>query len=83
MIRLTPLAETASGQELLKEERVQFLLLPIESKFTLSDIVRKGLPTSLVNLSIDVLQTLFPQMLHIDSLEQLEQWTADELPVQR
>ena len=83
MIRLTPLHETASFQELLKEERVTLLLLLIESKFTLSDVARKGLCTDLANLSMDTLQILFPQILHIDSLVQLEQWVADHLPVKQ
>jgi hypothetical protein len=83
MIRLTPLRETASFQELLKEERVTLLLLLIESKFTFLDTVREGLRADLANLPMDALPMLFPQMLHIDSLEQLEQWIADRLPVKQ
>ena len=83
MIRLTPLRETASFQELLKEERVNLLLLLIESKFTFPDAVRKGLCADLANLPMDTLPMLFPQMLHINSLEQLEQWIADLQPMQR
>ena len=79
MIRLTPLRKTASFQELLKEERVNLLLLLIESKFTLSDAMRTELRTDLANLPTDTLPMLFPRMLHIDSLAQLEQWVADHL----
>lgn len=79
MIRLTPLRKTASFQELLKEERVNLLLLLIESKFTLSNAVRTGLRADLANLPMDTLPMLFPRMLHIDSLAQLEQWVADHL----
>lgn len=78
-IRLTPLRETASFQELLKEEQVKLLLLLIESKFTLSDTRGGALCAELTNLSMGTLQALFPQMLNIDSLEQLEQWITDRL----
>lgn len=82
MIRLTPLHETASFQELLKEERVNLLLLLIESKFALSDALREGLRVDLANLPMGALQMLFPQMLHIDSLTQLEQWIVDHQSTQ-
>lgn len=82
MIRLTPLYETASFQKLLKEERVTLLLLLIESKFTLSGAVRTGLRADLANLPMDTLTMLFPRMLYIDSLVQLEQWIADHLLIQ-
>jgi hypothetical protein len=36
MIRLTPFAETVSGQELIKNERVAILITLIQDKFNLS-----------------------------------------------
>lgn len=77
MLRLTPLRETESVQEVLKEERVALLMMMIGDKFTLSDELSKGLHTDLNILTMDTLQTLFTQIRHIDSLEQLERWIAD------
>jgi len=42
MIRLTPLRETASFQEILKEDRIVLFMLLIGSKFSLSDEQRKA-----------------------------------------
>jgi hypothetical protein len=67
---------------LLKEERVNLLLLLIESKFTFPDAMRKGLRADLANLPMNTLPMLFPQMLHIDSLTQLEQWIVDHQSAQ-
>ena len=77
MLRLTPLEETASFQEVLKEKQVHLLMLMINDKFSLSDELNKGLRTDLEALTMDPLQALFTQILHVDSLEQLERWIAD------
>lgn len=83
MLRLTPLRETESVQEVLKEERVDLLMIMIDNKFSLSDALNQALRADLSTLPMDALQMLFPQMLHINSLEQLEQWIADLQPMQR
>lgn len=80
MLRLTPLRETESVQEVLKEERVDLLMMMIGNKFSLSDALNQALRADLSTLPMSALQMLFPQMLHINSLEQLEQWIADRLP---
>ena len=58
-----------------------YYLKPDKRDFITGLTVREGLRTDLTNLPIDALPMLFPQMLYIDSLEQLEQWIADRLPV--
>ena len=83
MLRLTPLRETESVQEVLKEERVDLLMMMIGAKFPLSAELNKGLRIDLATLPMDTLQILFPQILQIDSLEQLEQWIGDHLPVKQ
>lgn len=82
MIRLTPLRETASFQEVLKEDRIVLLMLLIGSKFSLSDELGKALQNELESLTMDPLQTLFTQILHIDSLEQLERWIAEHQSIE-
>lgn len=37
MIRLTPLRETKSVQEMLKNDRVMMLATPVQDKFTVTD----------------------------------------------
>lgn len=81
MLRLTPLEETASFQEAMKEKQVDLLMLMINDKFSLSDELNKGFRADLETSTMDTLQTLFTQILHIDSLEQLEQWIADHQPL--
>jgi predicted transposase YdaD len=82
MLRLTPLEETASFQEAMKEKQVHLLMLMINDKFSLSDELNKALRTDVETLTMDPLQALFTQLLHIDSLEQLERWIADHQPAQ-
>lgn len=76
MIRLTPLREIASFQEILTEDRIALLMLLIGNKFSLSDELRKALQNELESLAMDTLRMLFTQVLPIDSLEQLERWIA-------
>jgi phosphoenolpyruvate-protein kinase (PTS system EI component) len=83
MIRLTPLAETTSGQELIKNERVAMLTMQIQDKFTLSDKLVKSVRTNLEKLSSDTLHQLIRQILHFDTFETLEQWIEEHLPVQQ
>ena len=83
MNRLTPFAETRSGQELIKNERVAMLTTLILDKFTLSDKLGKSVRKNLEKLSSDTLHQLIRQILHFDTFETLEQWIEEHLPVQQ
>ena len=83
MLRLTPLEETISGQELIKNERVSTLTALIQDRFTLSDKLVQSVRTNLETLSSDTLHQLIRQILHFDTFETLEQWIEDHLPVQQ
>ncbi len=80
MLRLTPLHETASFQEAIKEDRTDMLLRLLQTKFAMSSEVKRAIIFDLVQLDMDVLETLFEHILQIDSLEQLERWIADHQP---
>lgn len=80
MLRLTPLEETISGQELIKNERVTILTRQITRKFALSPELAAALQIELNKLDLQPLQRLLDQILDIETLEQLEQWLADALP---
>ena len=80
MIRLTPLRETASFQEAIKEDRTDMLLRLLQTKFAMSSEVKGAIVFDLVQLDMDMLETLFEHILQIESLEQLERWIADHQP---
>ncbi|MEZ4728754.1 MAG: DUF2887 domain-containing protein [Caldilineaceae bacterium] len=80
MLRLTPLRETTSGQELLKEDRIETLLNLIEVKFGLSPEMAEKFTADLAQLDINTLKALLRQLLRLETLEQLEFWIADHLP---
>lgn len=79
MLRLTPLRETISGQELLKEDRVDMLARQIQRKFTLAPDLLTATIFDLNQLELDSLRTLIGEILFIDTLEQLEQWITDHV----
>jgi predicted transposase YdaD len=81
MLRLTPLRETASVQEVLKEDRVDMLTAQIQDKFKLSDKLVTTVRTDLEKLNADMLYLLIRQILHLDTLEALEQWIAEQSPM--
>ena len=83
MNRLTPFAETRSGEELIKNERVTLLTVQVQDKFALIDTLAAAARTDLEKLTADSLYLLIRQILHLDTLEALEQWIADQLPVQQ
>lgn len=83
MLHLTPLRETASVQEVLKEDRVDMLMRQIQTKFSLSAELRQALSTDLFELDMEALKTLIEQILRINSVEELEQWIAEHLPVKQ
>lgn len=82
MLRLTPLRETESVQEVLKEDRTEMLLRLLKKKFIVSATEELGLTSALMELNMDTLEVLFEQLLQIDSLEQLERWIAEHQPVE-
>ena len=77
MIHLTPFDETASFQEALKEKYVRVLTMHIDEKYSPSLELSKALADDLLQLDTNLLEELFAQILHIDSIEQLEQWIAE------
>ena len=79
MLRLTPLRETISGQELLKEDRIEILLNQIEVKFDISSEVAERLEANLTQLDTNTLKVLLRQLLRLDTFEQLQLWIADHL----
>ena len=80
MIRLTPLAETMSGQELIKDERVALLTQLVRHKFALSDELTASITHELQGLELGSLKELVTQILDISTVEQLETWIAAHLP---
>jgi len=80
MIRLTPLRETESVQELIKDERVKTLTRLVAQKFSLSLEVVEAIHIELDNLDADTLEHLLDQMLAFDTFEQVEQWIAEHQP---
>jgi hypothetical protein len=74
---LTPLAETISGQELIKDERVAMLTHQIRRKFMLPEEMVEVVRGELQALDLESLKALFELILEIDTLEQLEHWIAD------
>lgn len=82
MLRLTPLEETISGQELIKNAHVAILTTQIQDKFNLSSTLIESVHTDLDKLDAEALRILVRQILHFETFEALEQWVADHLPVQ-
>ncbi len=80
MIRLTPLEETISGQELIKHEPVKTLTRLVTRKFSLSPELTVSTQLELNKLDLETLQHLLDQVLDIDAVEQLEQWIAAHQP---
>lgn len=81
MLRLTPLEETISGQELIKNERVNTVIRQVTRKFALSSELAEAIQLELEKLDLDTLRLLLDQILEIDAVEQLEQWLADHQPL--
>lgn len=79
MLRLTPLRETTSGQELLKEERIEILLNQVDVKFGISPEMSEVVAADLERLDMNALKALLRQLLRLDTFEQLELWIADHM----
>ena len=80
MLRLTPFHETESFREALKEERVETLVSMIEVKFGISPETAETVAADLKQLDLNILKTLFRQLLRLDTFEQLKFWISDHLP---
>jgi hypothetical protein len=80
MLRLTPLEETISGQELIKNERVTTLTRQFSRKFALSSELTLAIQLELNKLDLTTLQALLDQVLDLSTLERLELWIMDHLP---
>ena len=80
MLRLTPLRETASFQEVFKEEWLDVLLPMIRRQFAISEEVQDALHRDLQLLDADSLKALMPILQEINRVEDLEQWIADHHP---
>lgn len=76
ILRLTPLVETISGQELLKDDRVAMLTKQIQIRFGLSEELVSAVTTDLERLDLDSLKLLIEEILRIETFEQLETWIA-------
>ena len=83
MLRLTPLEETISGQELIKNERVKTLARQLTRKFTLSTELVETLNLELDQLDPATLEQLLDLVLDFATYEQVEQWITDRLPARR
>ena len=82
MIRLTPLAETTSGQELIKDERVALLTQLIRRKFTLLDELVESVNQELQRLEMTSLKDLVTEILDISTFEELEIWITTHTPAE-
>lgn len=76
------MAETTSGQELIKNERVAMLTAQIQGKFALSDKLIEAVRADLEKLDADALSLLIRQILHFDTFTALEQWLEEYWLVQ-
>ena len=82
MLRLRPLVETISGQELLKEERVETLLRLIQRKFVLTPETLETITADLQKLRPPTLRVLLDQIFEFATLEDLERRIAEQLTIQ-
>ena len=81
MLRLTPLEETISGQELIKNAHVAILTTQVQDKFNLSSTLIESVRADLDKLDAEALASLVRQILHFDSFEALAAWLAERQPV--
>ena len=80
MLRLTPLRETTSVQEVLQEHSIEMLMKQIQIKLQPSAEVRETIEANLEKLPLPSLEDLFDHILALDTLEQLQQWIDSYLP---
>jgi predicted transposase YdaD len=80
MLRLTPLRETTSVQEVLQEEHVAILTRQIGKKFALPPETTATINAKLQQLDLPTLRTLLDLIFDLASVEQLEAWIGSKLP---
>lgn len=80
MLRLTPLRETASFQEVFKEEWLDVLLPMIRRQFAISEEIQDALHRDLALLDADSLKALIPILQELNRVEDLERWIAEHHP---
>jgi hypothetical protein len=82
MLRLTPLEETIDGKELLQNDRIKLLKRHIRSKFSLPAEEIEAIATNLTLIDLTELESLFEEILEIETIEELESWIEERLPEQ-
>lgn len=80
MLQLTPLRETTSFQEELKEYDVEMLTKQIRHKFHFAESTIEKLTIRLRQLSLQDLEALFEEILDMRNLKQLNAWLDERLP---
>ena len=80
MLRLTPLSETTSGQELLKDYTIETLTDQVQLKFSPSVQKMEDVVENLQLMELEGLKVLFREIIRIEPFEELEAWFHDHLP---
>jgi hypothetical protein len=80
MLKLVPLEETTSGQELLHDHTIKMLTQHIEAKFNFSEKTMDRITIRLRKLALKDLEALFKDILDMKTLKQLNAWLDEHLP---
>ncbi len=80
MLRLTPLRETASVQEVLHDNNVELLTKQIRRKFRFADSTISRLDARLHQLSLKNLEALFADILDMQTLREINIWLDARVP---
>jgi predicted transposase YdaD len=80
MLNLTPLKETTSVQEILHENNVEMLIKQIRHKFHFAESTLTRLDARLRQLSLKDLETLFEDILDMQTLREINIWLDARLP---
>lgn len=80
MIRLTPFAETISGRELIRNERLSILMQQIRHKFKPSHELVENISDEVKRLDAADLKELILQMFDINTIEELKTLIATHTP---
>lgn len=80
MLQLTPLEETASGQELLQDYSIDTLVVQIQRKFAITTEGVIELVARLELLNLDALKELLGEIVDIETFNQLKTWIDQHTP---
>ncbi len=80
MLRLTPLRETISGQELLHDNNVEMLIKHISHKFRFAESTISKLDVRLRQLSLQNLEALFIDIIDMRTLREINIWLDARVP---